>query len=165
MRILIVGYGNPSRQDDGVGLAVVNGLRLRLGLSSLVGSQDGFDELGRAVDTVFLQQKAPELAETLSQYGRVVFVDAHVGAFPEAIRRVAVRAGSDHAMVSHHVGPSGLLEIARRLYGNVPEAELISIRGHSFDFGESLSPLTAQVVAEVVGQLWQEVSPYVAAGN
>ena len=57
MRILIVGYGNPSRQDDGVGLAVVNGLRLRLGLSSLVGSQDGFDELGRAVDTVFLQQK------------------------------------------------------------------------------------------------------------
>ena len=31
MRVLVIGYGNPSRQDDGVGLAVVNGLRVRAG--------------------------------------------------------------------------------------------------------------------------------------
>lgn len=158
MRTLVIGYGNPSRRDDGVALVIINGLRQRLGLPCLVDNDDGFAELGGAIDTLFLQQLMPELAETLAAYDRVVFLDAHVGLFPEMIRRVDVTPGAGRAIVSHHVKPAGLVEIARRLYGNAPRAELISVRGFDFDFGEELSPLTAEAAQAVVDELWQRLN-------
>lgn len=158
MRILIIGYGNPSRRDDGVGLVIINGLRQRLGLSLLTDNDDGYGDLGQAVDTLFLQQLMPELAETLAAYDRVFFVDAHVGLYPEIVRRVVVTANADPAIVSHHVKPAALLEIAGRLYGRSPQAELVSVLGQDFNFGFALSPATAAGAAQVIGDLWQEVS-------
>ena len=157
MRTLVIGYGNPSRRDDGVALAVINGLRQRLGLPSLEGNQDGYDDLGHDADTLFLQQLMPELVETLIQYDAVCFVDAHIGIYPEMIRRVPVHPDPDRAMVSHHVKPAGLLEIAQRLFGWAPRGELISVRGFDFDFGTELTPETAQAAAQVVDELWQRV--------
>ena len=157
MRTLIIGYGNPSRRDDGVALAVINGLRKRLGLPSLEGNQDGYDDLGREVDTLFLQQLMPELAETLVSYDCVYFVDAHVGIYQDMVRRVTLAANADRAMVSHHVKPAGLLEICRTLYGRTPEAELISVRGFDFDFGPELTAATAAGAAQVVDDIWQRV--------
>ncbi len=159
MRALVIGYGNPSRRDDGVALAVINGLRQRLGLPFLEENQDGFDDLGGNVDTLFLQQLMPELAETLAGYERVVFVDAHVGVFPEMIRRVVVEGNAGPAIVSHHVKPAGLLEIARHLYSGAPRGELISIRGFDFDFGDELSPRTAEAAAQVTMEIWHSVQP------
>jgi hydrogenase maturation protease len=158
MNTLVIGYGNPSRRDDGVALTVINRLRQRLGLPSLQGNDDGFDDLGHDVDTLFLQQLMPELAETLAGYERVVFVDAHVGVYPQMIRRVEIVAGADRAMVSHHVRPAGLLEIARSLYGHAPSATLISIRGFDFDFGETLTPATDEAAGQAVDEIWQRVT-------
>jgi hypothetical protein len=93
MRSLIIGYGNPSRRDDGVGLAVVNGLRQYLGQQPLEEGDDGSSELGDStVGTLFLEQLIPELAETLAAYDRVWFVDAHLGVYPELVPHTA-RAG------------------------------------------------------------------------
>jgi hydrogenase maturation protease len=157
MRTLIIGYGNPSRRDDGVALVIINGLRQRLGLPSLDGNDDGYDDLGQPVDTLFLQQLMPELAETISHYDAVIFLDAHVGVIPEAIRRVTLIADGDRAIVSHHVKPAGLLEIARRLYDHCPTGELISVRGYDFDFGEELSPATAAAAAQAAAEIWERV--------
>lgn len=164
MTILVIGFGNPSRRDDRVGLAVVNGLRRRLGLPLLDDNDDGYNDLGRVdparrIDTLFLQQLMPELGETISRYDRVFFVDAHVGTLPELIRWAPVTLSGDRAIVSHHVKPAGLLYIAERLYGHAPQAELISIRGFDFDFGTELSPQTAEAVDQVVDQLWQRLQP------
>ena len=158
MRTLVIGYGNPSRRDDGVALVIVNGLRQRLGLPCLVDNDDGFDDLGQAVDTLFLQQLMPELAETLAGYERVIFLDAHVGVYQQMIRRVDITPSTDRAIVSHHVKPAGLVELARRLYGHAPQAELISVRGFDFDFGEELTEATAEAAREVVAELWQRTA-------
>jgi hydrogenase maturation protease len=155
MRTLVIGYGNPSRRDDGVALAVVNGLRRRLNLPALDETQDGFDDLGGALDTLFLQQLGPELAETLSGYEQVIFVDAHVGTYPEPVRRVALAAQAGPAIVSHHMKPGQLLALAARLYGRAPGAELISVRGFDFDFGATLSPGTAVAAESVVDDVWR----------
>ncbi len=158
MRTLIIGYGNPSRRDDGVGLAVVNGLRERLGEAPLEDGDDGYGELGGEVDTLFLQQLMPELAETLAQYDRVWFVDAHLGVYPELVRRTTVSASLDPAMVSHHLKPQALLVLAGQLFGRAPETELISIRGFDFDFGVGLSTGTADGVRQAVEALWRAVA-------
>ncbi len=155
-RVLVVGFGNPSRRDDGAALAVINGLRERLGLPALQEGMDGYDDLGRPVDTLFLQQMMPELAETLAGYGRVIFVDAHVGIYPDLVHRTELRPGLERAIVSHHQKPQELLALAQQLFGATPAAELISIRGFDFDFGEALSPATADGVVQVVDGLWTQ---------
>jgi hydrogenase maturation protease len=157
VRVLVIGYGNPSRRDDGVGLAVVNGLRERMGRPPLEDGDDGYDELGGDADTLFMQQLPPELSEILAGYDRVWFVDAHIGAHPELVRRVPLSANLDPALVSHHFKPESLLALAGQLYGHTPEAELISILGQDFDFGEELSPSSAEGVRQVVDALWREI--------
>jgi len=157
LRILVVGYGNPSRRDDGVGLAVVNGLRERLGQPPLVEGEDGYDDLRGPVDTLFLQQLMPELAETVAGYDRVWFVDAHVGVIPELVRRVPLRPGFDPASVSHHLKPEALLALAGQLYGRAPEGELFSVHGFDFDFGNGLSAETAEGARQVVVELWSAI--------
>jgi len=158
VRALIIGYGNPSRRDDGVGLAVINGLRQRLGQAPLEEGDDGYNELGGAIDTLFLQQLMPELAETLAGYERVWFVDAHLGVYPELVRRTALVAHYSLASVSHHLGPETLLALAQQLYGQAPAGELISIRGFDFDFGNELSAQTAEGVRQVVEELGQRLA-------
>jgi hydrogenase maturation protease len=166
LRTLVIGYGNPSRRDDGVGLAVVNGLRERLGQPPLLDGEDGYDDLlanpahgarstsARPADTLFLQQLMPELAETLAGYDRVWFVDAHLGVIPDPVRRVALTPSMDPAMVSHHLKPEALLALAAQLYGRAPQGELFSIRGFDFNFGEELSAETAVRATQVVVELW-----------
>jgi hydrogenase maturation protease len=156
MRILVIGYGNPSRRDDGVALVVVNSLRRRLGLPALDEQADGYEDLGQPLDTLFLQQLTPELAETLAGYERVVFVDAHTGtAGADLIRRASIDPNADPALVSHHFKPGRLLALAQALYGAAPQAELVSILGFDFDFGPELSPTTATAAGEVVEALWR----------
>jgi hydrogenase maturation protease len=157
LRILVIGYGNPSRRDDGVGLAVVNGLRERLGQPPLNEGEDGYDELGGPVDTLFLQQLMPELAETLAQYDRVWFVDAHVGVILDPVRRIPLTPSMDPAMVSHHLKPEALIALAAQLYGRAPQGELFSIRGFDFNFGEELSEETAAGASQVVVELWSAI--------
>lgn len=153
MRVLIIGYGNPSRQDDGVGLAVVNGLRVRAGQAPLDEGDDGFDDLGGSLDTLFLQQLSPELAETLIDYDHVVLVDAHFGIYPELVHWAALDPQGEATIVSHHFKPGTLLALANQLYGRAPTGELVSVRGHAFDFTSELSPDTAAGVEQVVDEL------------
>jgi hydrogenase maturation protease len=157
LRTLVIGYGNPSRRDDGVGLAVVNGLRERLGHTSHVEGEDVYNQLGSPLDILFLQQLMPELTETLAGYDRVWFVDAHVGLIPELVRRVALRPSFDPASVSHHLKPEALLALAGQLYGRAPEGELFSVRGFNFDFGDGLSAETAEGARQVVVELWSAI--------
>jgi hydrogenase maturation protease len=157
-RTLVIGYGNPSRNDDGVGLAVVNLLRLRQGLKALDETTDGFDELGGSLDTLFLQQLTPELAETLADYDRLILVDAHTGAYPDLVHQTQLSPRHDPAMVSHILKPDHLLALSEQCCGRSPRAELLSVRGFDFNFGETLSQQTAQGVAQVVQAIWDSVA-------
>ena len=135
------------------GLAVVNGCRHLLGHAPLDEGDAGYEDLGSSVDTLFLQQLTPELAETLAMYDHVIFVDAHVGSLGEVVHRATLSAVAEPALVSHHFRPGSLLLLARELYGNAPTAELLSVEGIDFDFGSELSAITAGGVAEAVAAL------------
>ncbi len=152
-KTLVAGFGNLYRRDDGVGRAVVNALRARLGREPLDPLDDGFDDLGHAIDTIVLHQLVPELAETVAPYDLVIFVDAHVGTIPEPIREEPIEVNFRTPFVSHQFHPSTVLALARQMHGHAPRARLISIRGYDFDFGEGLSPETAAFVSPVVDRI------------
>lgn len=123
---IVIGYGNPSRSDDGLGWHAArrlseqrNGLRLEI---------------------LTLHQLTPELAEPLSRADRVVFIDASIEGRPATLRCRLVRPEeSSPAAFGHHLTPETLIALTLALYGRRPEAFAVSVTGASFDFGETLS--------------------------
>lgn len=149
-RTLVVGFGNVFRRDDGVGPAVVNALRVRLGRAPLDPQDDGFDDLGHSVDTIVLHQLVPELSETFKDYALLIFVDAHVGNLPADIRVETLDVTYTQPFVSHQIHPSTVLALTQQMYGSAPRAVLLSLRGYDFDFGAGLSAQTAALVEPAV---------------
>jgi hydrogenase maturation protease len=159
-RILVAGFGNPYRQDDGAGPAVVNALLQRLGRPALEINDDGFDELGNPVDVVVLHQLVPELSETLIDYDRVIFVDSHVGTIPEDIRVQEIEATFKTPFVPHQTHPASILALTRELSGRTPHGILLSVRGREFEFGLGLSERTRALVPAAVDRIME----YLPAG-
>ena len=158
-RTLVLGFGNVYRRDDGVAFAVLNALRERLGRPPLDIDDDGFDDLGQAIDMVLLHQLVPELAEVATPYDQLIFVDAHVSAIEEPVRQEELEACFRSATVSHQLHPCTLLALIEQMRGQAPRGALISVRGYDFDFGEGLSEETAALVPEAVEQIMALARP------
>ena len=150
----MVGFGNLYRRDDGVGRVVVNRVRERLEREPLDPMDDGFEELGHPIDTVVMHQLIPELAETFADYELVIFVDAHVGSsISEPLHEERLEIEYRTPFVYHQTHPSTVLALAEQMNGRAPEAVLISLLGHDFDFGEGLSDQTEALVKPAVARV------------
>ncbi len=138
--ILIIGYGNPLRGDDGVGWRV---------------AQEAAVSLAHApVEVLTVHQLTPELSAPISRAERVIFVDAAAIGAPGNVgcslltgaEPLAPAGGFD----SHLVSPDRLLAMAAELFDQRPEAYLLTIAGGAFELSETLSPLVAAAVPEAV---------------
>ncbi len=142
-RLLVIGYGNPLRRDDGFGPHVAEAL---------------LENPTPGVEVIAAHQLTPELAEALSQAGRAVFVDAGVTAPPGEIIITDLHPGPLPRSFTHHVMPEHLLELARQLYGHVPPAQAITAGPVCLDNGEGLSPEVEAQAWKVAEQLRQACS-------
>jgi hydrogenase maturation protease len=156
--LLLVGYGNISRRDDGVALHILHRLRKRLGLSlddweansSLC--PDGGARKPLAM--ICVHQLAPEMAELVAQYDAVIFIDAHVPAVGwESVAWQEISPAYQAGMVGHQLKPGVVLALSRSLYGGSPRGYTLSVLGHDFDFGEELSVQTSDLADEAVSFL------------
>jgi hydrogenase maturation protease len=149
MSTLFIGYGNPDRQDDGVAWHVLKGIAEQLGLET---SQTWEDPLPSTLETdfAFHLQLTPELAEDITSYDQVCFVDAHTGKIPENVQVVDVMPEYQTSPFTHHLTPEMLLSMSQELYQKTPEAILISVRGYEFGFETTLSLFTSALVTEAV---------------
>ena len=134
--VLIVGYGNPLRTDDGVGPAVAARLT---GDPRLAGA-----EVRSA------HQLTPELALDVSGASLLVLVDAvaDAPAGEVSVTRLdpeAVAADAGEAM-THHMDPAGLVGLARELWGSAPQVVLVKVGVSSLEVGDRLSPVVEGVV-------------------
>jgi hydrogenase maturation protease len=123
-RVLVIGYGNPGRRDDGLGPAFAAALEARR-------------IPGVAVDSDY--QLTVEDAHAMAGVETVLFADADAsGPEPFAVRRVDPRPAN--AVGTHGVEPGEVLELARSLFGARCAAFVLGIRGYEFDlFTEGLS--------------------------
>ena len=123
--MLVIGYGNTLRRDDGVGPKVAEAVAA-LALPGV-----------RALACPLL---TPELAEAVSQARLVLFVDAAVDAPREVQRRRLAPAASSQIM-AHAASPATLLALARDVFGHAPEAWWLTIPAEHLGIGEEFSPL------------------------
>ncbi len=121
--VLIYGYGNPGRLDDGLGPALVERV-----------SKLGFD----FVETDANYQLNIEDAHSIAGRELVIFVDSSIeGGEPFVISRLI--PSRVITFTTHHVDPSSILALCEDLFDECPDAWLMAIRGYSFGYGEGLS--------------------------
>ena len=123
--ILLIGYGNPAREDDGIGPAVAEEIE-RLGI-------DGVD-----VDADY--QLTVEDSAVVAKHDSVVFVDASMeGDEPFTFTHLSPRR--QESFSSHSVSPEAVLGLARDLFDAKTEGYLLGVRGYSFAmFRETITP-------------------------
>jgi hydrogenase maturation protease len=142
--ILIVGYGNDLRSDDGAGRVVASQI-------------EAIDLPGVAVKSQ--SQLTPELALDITQADLVVFVDADVNRKEMAV--LPVQAGERGSpSMSHHTDPAALLLLARDLGREPPNAYAVSIPASNLELGFDLSSTTATAVEEAVDAIVRIVSQH-----
>jgi hydrogenase maturation protease len=138
--LLVIGYGNELRGDDGAGPRVARE----------VAEWNRADVCGVAVP-----QLTPELAPLLADAERVVFVDAAADG-SVGWRRLQPAIGS--AALGHTSDPSWLLELARELYGWMPAAWLTTIPAQNLDHGFTLSTIAQHRIEEALAEIADVVS-------
>jgi len=151
---LILGYGNVDRQDDGVAWHVMVGLENRLGRPGPFNPEDGFPLADSSPDLIFVLQITPELAETIAQYKRVCFVDAHTGNIDADIELTEVTNEFQASPLTHHMTPSSCLAMSQTLFHGEAIAVLLSIQGYEFGFSHDLSQQTKYLVQPAVDMIW-----------
>lgn len=158
-RSLVLGFGNVDRQDDGAAYHVIQALRRHLRQPPLEPDQTGLEELGGRVDSVFLAQLVPELLDVAMDYDRLVFVDAHVQPDWEALHCAPVEPEERPSTLTHHLTPGLFMALLQALYGCTPEAFVISLRAHQFDFGRELSAATAALIEPAIAEIMRRIKP------
>ncbi len=133
--VLVVGYGNPLRTDDGAGPAVAERVAA--------------DPRMAGVDVRTAHQLTPELAVDAASASLLILVDAAEGPPPGevSVRHVEASGDADPSM-THHLEPQSLLGLALGLFGAAPPTVVISIGVRSLEVGEQLTPEVEAGVAD-----------------
>jgi hydrogenase maturation protease len=140
--VLVIGYGNPQRGDDGVAWKVLDSLRA---------AQPHPDAPPLRLKRV--HQLTPELAELASRARAVIFVDARADAAPGAVSCQPLTPGTGTASLTHSLSPEAVLLYAERLFGQVPRAAVVTVGAATFDHGSELSPQALQAVPKAARRI------------
>jgi hydrogenase maturation protease len=133
--ILLYGYGNPGRGDDGLGPALAAAVE-EMGLPD--------------IDVDANYQLAVEDAAILGDYRAVIFADASLeGREPFWFSRIDAAGTGRLGWTSHSVSPVEVVALARDMFGSRVPAYTLGIRGYAF--GELCEGLSAQA-QENLGQ-------------
>ncbi len=128
-KILIYGYGNIGRQDDGLGVLLASDmeeLMLKYGIYS--------------IDVESNYQLNIEDALTISHYDIVFFADTTMDD-SKAVDMQPVVASAQTEFTMHAMKPEFVLHLCESLYNVSPETYLITMHGFEFEFG---MPVTEQ---------------------
>jgi hydrogenase maturation protease len=127
-RILIYAYGNPGRQDDGLGNRFI-------------------EEISRWIENENLPhvelesnyQLNIEDAVTIAGRELVVFIDASIEDIEDYRLSEVIPSEGRSEFTMHSVSPAFVLALCIRLYDKHPRTYLLSIKGYEWEFREGLS--------------------------
>ena len=144
--ILVLGYGNPARGDDGLGPALIE----QLAALALAG-----------VETRVDYQLCVEYALELGDFKRVIFVDAALDVAPPYRHYTLPESVMPATLDTHNIAPEALVYLARTLFGASSEVSMLAIRGYQFEpFSESISAAAKQNLIAALRYLTQTIKAY-----
>ncbi len=127
-KILLYGYGNPGRQDDGLGNEFIEQISKWI-------EEQGME--GVELDSNY--QLNIEDADAISTQDIVVFIDASIEDIDDIQFAEVSPSDSKVEFTMHAVSPAFVLDLCQKLYNKYPETYLLTIKGYEWDFKEGLS--------------------------
>jgi len=127
MQILVYGYGNPGRQDDGLGNELVRRLEEWVIAEGLVDI---------AFDSNY--QLNIEDADAVAQNDLVIFADSSEEDI-EDFCLSSVDGKGKLAFTTHAASPSYIVKLCQELFQKNPRVFLLHIKGYEWAFQEGLS--------------------------
>jgi len=124
VKILIIGYGNPGRRDDGLGPALIEKLE----------AMDPIPDV--TLDSDY--QLMIEYSLDIAQHDMVIFVDAAVSG-PEPYEFKTLEPKSTCGISTHSISAESLLALTLDIMSKPVDARLLAIRGYEFDMAEGLT--------------------------
>ncbi|MCC9077715.1 hypothetical protein FKZ61_016570 [Litorilinea aerophila] len=147
--LLILGYGNTLRRDDGAGCFLAQALARCWQARGLPVRLETGHQL---VPEMALEIAAPAVAA-------VLFVDAAKGLSTWRLQPVCLESSMEGG--GHTLSPAGLLAHARLFRNELPPAWLLTIPGRDFGHGEGLDSHTRLILRDVLEHalpLWQRIA-------
>jgi hydrogenase maturation protease len=123
IRILVYGFGNPGKEDDGLGIALANNVE-----------QEHISEV--TVEKNY--QLNVEDALLVAEHDMVVFVDASTNDI-DGFRFSVLHPESVVFFTTHAMSPGSVLALCDQLYEKKPPAYLLEIKGLSWNMHEGIS--------------------------
>jgi hydrogenase maturation protease len=142
--LLLIGYGNPGRGDDGLGPRFVEALA---------------GEAVAGLTPIADYQLSAEHVLAVAEAERVVFADAMIGGSkPFMFEKIEAR--QDEGLGSHSLTPSAVLGLAAVLYGKTPDAFVMGITGYDFEeVKEGLTDAARANLDLAVAHFWNWFAP------
>ncbi len=153
---ILIGYGNPDREDDGVAWHMLNAILEDAGCDPKDLFADEVIQVKEGLDIWFNFQLLPEMAETIASYDQAVFIDAHTGEIKEDISFFPVKPQFQNSPFTHHFTPASCLAVAESMTGHSPQSWLLSVRGYQFGFSRELSSQTLALLEKAFNRLKTE---------
>lgn len=127
-RILVFGYGNPGRQDDGAGVVFVE---------ELAAWAHSNEHRWITFDNNY--QLNVEDALAAAQHDVVVFADASRDQ-SEGFRFRFLQPSARVSFSTHAMSPESVVALSQELYGACPTAYLLTLRGYEWEPNGLLTP-------------------------
>jgi hydrogenase maturation protease len=136
--ILVIGYGNPLRSDDGVGQEIAK--------------QVAAWKLPN-VEAIAVHQLTPELVEPLARVESAIFVDVYPVTVYQDIQIRLLEASKSGITSGHWCEPQVLLAMTQALYGYHPRSWWVMVPGVNFELGDSLSLIAQQGIESTLQRI------------
>jgi len=124
MHTLLLGIGNQSRGDDGLGWALLDALA---------------PEFGAVCALEYRYQLMVEDAELARRFSRILFVDASRAPVPGGAALQPCIPLEALYFSTHQLAPGEVLYLCQTLYDCRPEAQILALQGYNWDLGAGLS--------------------------
>jgi hydrogenase maturation protease len=160
-KTLIIGYGNPDREDDGVAWHILKGIARQFGLPYPETMEDELIKVSENLHFLFNLQLMPEMTYDMRDYSRICFVDAHTGALDNDLNWQILEGKFQNSPLTHHMTPQSVLSILETAFNQKPEAILVSVRGYQFGFEHELSNKTKSLAINAV----EKISSWIVSIN
>jgi hydrogenase maturation protease len=146
-RVLVVGFGNPDRGDDGVGVLVAQNLRARLPAGVTISAR--FDDALSLIDdwVDFNALVCVDAAAPMGTPGHIHRIDLTTRDLPHDLTPTS----------SHAFGLAEVIALARTLELAPRNIVVYAIEGRCFDNGAPLTPDVAIAAAETAERIIAEV--------
>ncbi len=135
--ILVIGYGNTLRRDDGIGWRAAEEI-------------EGWNH--PSIRVLTRTQLLPEMVDEMACADLVLFIDARADPRDPDVRLEAIEpstAGSNSLI--HAMTPQSLMRLCGAIHGHAPPSRMVSIPVEDLGFGDEVSPRARRGLEEALG--------------